>query len=148
MDLDAFGGFICTIGRLKLFRRPSATDHDMVRYRRRTFYNSIIEARGVRITLRQILLKPLDSLFARIIHGFFVLLATPITSQRKPVDLIFINLSVRVSQILSHQTTRKRGIIGAYPNLMGNVRFLCQAVLNLPNTGHIQQTILCSQCQA
>ncbi len=102
-----------------------------------TINNRKLKARDTWISLLQVLLKPFDSLFARIIHGLLILLASPITSQRKSVNLILIDLSLKSAQFYSNGKMRSKGILGAYPNLMRNIRFLRQTVLNLSDAGNI-----------
>lgn len=41
---------------------------------------------------RQILFEPSDALLLSIVHCLFVLLATPIASQREAMDLVFVDL--------------------------------------------------------
>lgn len=50
--------------------------------------------------LRQILREPLDALLRRFIHRLLVLVTTPVTPQRKAMDLVFIQLggSQRITQ--------------------------------------------------
>lgn len=77
------------------------------------------------IFLGKVLLKPIQALRRRLIHGLLILVATPITPQGKSMDLIIVDAE-----------------------FMWDISLLTHHILNLPHALLIQQTISLPHRQA